>query len=94
MFRQDLEAEGVEIVAWRSFADHHAYSPREVASLADAARAAGARLVTTEKDLVRLAAAPLPERPEAPIALRIEIAVHDPEPLDDAVARALDRRAA
>ena len=93
-FRADLEAEGVEVVTARTFTDHHAYTTREMIALCDAARASGTQLVTTEKDLARLSGALLPRDAEAPIALRIEAVIHDPEPLVDAVARALARRAA
>lgn len=45
------------VVACEAFPDHHRYQAGEVARLEAAARAAGARLVTTEKDWVRLPAA-------------------------------------
>ena len=57
------------------FRDHHRYSRRDVAAIAEAAHHSGARaVVTTEKDLVRL----LPFRPFpvpvafAPLALRVD----------------------
>ena len=50
-----LEALGATIVAEKAFPDHHAFSAREATALLDLARAQGAQLVTTEKDLVRLA---------------------------------------
>lgn len=93
-FRADLEAEGVEIVHWRAFTDHHVYSTGELSALVDAARARDARLVTTEKDLARLSGRTFPGAGASPLALRIEVVVHDPQPLDDAVAEALARRAA
>ncbi len=45
---------GAEIVETRSFADHHAYAPAEIASLRARAAALDALVVTTEKDAVRL----------------------------------------
>lgn len=93
-FRTELEAAGVEIAWFRTFADHHPFRARELRALADAARRAEGRLVTTEKDLARLAATWPGDPAGAPLALRIELVVHDPEPLLDAVERALSRRAA
>src|SRR4029453_12935292 len=55
-----LRANGWNVVAEMPFRDHYAYSPGDLARIADRARGAGARsIVTTEKDLVRL----LPFRP-------------------------------
>jgi len=57
-----LRAHGWNVVAEVPFRDHHPYSARDVLEIADVARAQGARrIVTTEKDLVRL----LPYRPFA-----------------------------
>jgi len=53
-FFATLRAEGDEIVAARGFADHAAFDPRILVRLEAEARAAGAQLVTTEKDAVRL----------------------------------------
>ncbi len=55
-FRATLADAGANIVAFQSFADHHAYTPVELSSLADRAGELGAQLVTTEKDWVRLSA--------------------------------------
>ncbi|MBV9565076.1 MAG: tetraacyldisaccharide 4'-kinase [Bradyrhizobium sp.] len=53
-FFRTLRASGIEVVRERAFADHHDFTPDEVAALlADAAREA-LTPVTTEKDLVRL----------------------------------------
>lgn len=58
-FFSTLTAEGAEIVARRAFADHHRFSADEIAELAALSRRHGAKLVTTEKDAVRLAPAAL-----------------------------------
>jgi tetraacyldisaccharide 4'-kinase len=92
-FRTELAGEPTEIVSFRVFADHHRFTDREIDELLDAAARAGARLVTTEKDLARLSSRTIP-RESAPIALRIELVVHEPEPLLDAIERAIGRRAA
>jgi len=74
-FFEDLKSAGWLIARELPYRDHHRYGPGDLAEIAGAARAAGARLVlTTEKDLVRL----LPFRPFAvpigyvPMTLEIE----------------------
>jgi tetraacyldisaccharide 4'-kinase len=74
-FFTDLKAAGWTIACELRYRDHHPYAAADVAHMAGAVRAAGARLiVTTEKDLVRL----LPFRPfavpvaYAPLTLEIE----------------------
>lgn len=49
-----LEAQGAELAGRRTFADHHTFSDAEAAELLREAESLGARLVTTEKDFVRL----------------------------------------
>jgi tetraacyldisaccharide 4'-kinase len=78
-----LRSLGVELAATRSFADHAPYDRRLLARLEADARAAGAQLVTTEKDAVRLPAAFRAEVLVLPV--RLEIA--DPAPLEAALAR-------
>jgi tetraacyldisaccharide 4'-kinase len=56
-FFASLRRVGAEIVTARSFPDHHRFSPAEITGLHRGAERAGARLVTTEKDWVRLPAA-------------------------------------
>jgi tetraacyldisaccharide 4'-kinase len=53
-FFATLVACGADIVAKRSFPDHHRFAGAELAWLAGEAERSGARLVTTEKDWVRL----------------------------------------
>jgi tetraacyldisaccharide 4'-kinase len=60
-FFTTLEQIGADIRARHSFADHHSYTQRELAVLQTEARRHGTRLVTTEKDLVRLLLPPHPE---------------------------------
>jgi tetraacyldisaccharide 4'-kinase len=54
-FFATLAEAGVVIAARRSFPDHHRYSDAEAQALCDEAERAGLELVTTEKDLARLA---------------------------------------
>lgn len=69
-----LRAAGWQVAAERAFRDHYRYAHDDLAAIAARARAAGAaRVVTTEKDLVRL----LPFRPWPiaiePVPMRIEL---------------------
>lgn len=49
-----LEAQGARVAERRSFADHHAFGEDDARGLMASAERLGARLVTTEKDFVRL----------------------------------------
>ena len=49
-----LEAQGARIAAHRKYPDHHTFTDADAADLIKTADALGARLVTTEKDFVRL----------------------------------------
>ncbi|MHB8909207.1 MAG: tetraacyldisaccharide 4'-kinase [Syntrophales bacterium] len=54
-FRQSLTTSGAEVVAFRAFPDHHPYTAADLEALLRWARRCGAeRIVTTEKDGVRL----------------------------------------
>ncbi|MFZ4120790.1 MAG: tetraacyldisaccharide 4'-kinase [Caulobacterales bacterium] len=53
-FFDTLEAAGGELVDGASYPDHHPFTPSEMTALADHAQALNARLITTEKDAVRL----------------------------------------
>lgn len=55
-FFHTLDELGARIVAQHRFPDHHRYTEAELTALARTADAAGALLVTTEKDAVRLTA--------------------------------------
>ena len=55
-FFDTLRAAGAIVVGAQAFADHYPFSAADLALLTEQARAHNARLVTTEKDLVRLPA--------------------------------------
>lgn len=55
-FRGTLEDAGANVVEWREFPDHHHYTAADVRELVARARSAGAILVTTLKDLVKIRA--------------------------------------
>jgi tetraacyldisaccharide 4'-kinase len=67
-FFASLAALGAELTGTRGFPDHHRFRPGEIAALREEAERAGARLVTTAKDIVRL-----------PVGLRTRIEVLDIE---------------
>jgi tetraacyldisaccharide 4'-kinase len=70
-----LEEIGADIRARHSFADHHAYTRRELERLQADAHRYNAQLVTTEKDLVRLP----PPWPSLIDALAIELVFDNTE---------------
>jgi tetraacyldisaccharide 4'-kinase len=53
-FRKTLEGLGADVAGTAFFGDHHSFAPAEIAEVASRAQAAGADVVTTEKDAVRL----------------------------------------
>jgi tetraacyldisaccharide 4'-kinase len=53
-FERGLKAAGAKLIDFTAFADHAAYDEATLTNLATRAAAMGARLVTTEKDWVRL----------------------------------------
>lgn len=53
-FFETARSLGLDLVESVAFADHHPYSHTEIAGLRERAEAAGAKLLTTEKDWVRL----------------------------------------
>jgi tetraacyldisaccharide 4'-kinase len=55
-FRQTLAGLGATVLAWRTFPDHHRYSPQDVNELQKWARGQPAQclMVTTQKDLVKI----------------------------------------
>jgi tetraacyldisaccharide 4'-kinase len=73
---------GVRLGAERGFPDHHFYQPHELSALRGEAAAAGARLVTTRKDWMRL-----PSAERAGIeALDVELRWHDQAAVDALLA--------
>ncbi len=55
-FFATLRETGADVLACRAFADHHRFTAAELTALAREAADSGARLVTTEKDAMRLPA--------------------------------------
>src|SRR5207253_1989764 len=88
---------GWNVVATMSFRDHHRFTPSDVDRVAAAARAAGAVVLTTDKDAVRLEGMSLDSVAIAavPLSAAIEPAAEFSRWLRDrlAKARGSDRRA-
>lgn len=80
LFRADLERAGIGLERFETRRDHHVWSRAELARLSAWSRERAVPLVTTEKDLVRIAPASLAAM-EPPLALRIEAEVLDPAAL-------------
>lgn len=53
-FFATLDAAGADIVAKHAFGDHHSYTTADIQPLIDSAYVEGVKLMTTEKDLVRV----------------------------------------
>ncbi len=87
-FRHTLAVCGLEVAGFRGYADHHAYSPTDIAALAAWARGLGVeRVVTTLKDLVKIRRDELGGIPLVALEVAIE-PLGDPEPLAAAIAAA------
>jgi tetraacyldisaccharide 4'-kinase len=82
-FERQIQQSGALIVQTHRFGDHHFYESRDLLSLADLAKRAGAQvLLTTEKDWVKIA--PLVDAvPHVPPIYRVELSIRfhgDDEP--------------
>lgn len=53
-FRKTAESQGLKIAAWHEFPDHHVFSEEDLKHLDNEASGKNARLLTTEKDAVRI----------------------------------------
>ena len=84
-FFATLRTLGCRLVGAVAFADHHPYAPDEIMRLVEASVAAGAMLVTTEKDAVRLP----PEARGMVEVLPVELAFEDTALLDRVLAPVL-----
>ncbi|RJQ44154.1 MAG: tetraacyldisaccharide 4'-kinase [Nitrospiraceae bacterium] len=71
-FRDILISLGADIISFKSFRDHHRYKQKDLDKIR--AEAAGADIITTEKDMVKLRELRLPDNI---CALRIEFVVED-----------------
>jgi tetraacyldisaccharide 4'-kinase len=75
-FRQSLLRLGLDVVAWRTFPDHHAYDRDDIEDLRGWARElpGTAAVVTTQKDLVKICLDRLGERELWALCIRLHVA--------------------
>ncbi|PZP86260.1 MAG: tetraacyldisaccharide 4'-kinase [Azospirillum brasilense] len=81
-FYDTLRQMGVNVAGTHDFPDHHPFAPHELEALEHTANAQGLRLITTEKDWMRLA----PAWRETIRYLPVQLAFADATPLRDALA--------
>lgn len=89
-FRQSLAGAGFEVVEFRQFPDHHAYTRAEIESLrhwADSLPVAA--IVTTQKDLVKLQLDQLGEQPLWALGIGVEM-IHGAEILERRLRQILE----
>jgi len=55
-FKATLVKEDYNLIGWYEFPDHHPYSEQNIKLMLDEAKKRGARLITTEKDFVKIPA--------------------------------------
>jgi tetraacyldisaccharide 4'-kinase len=73
-FRRTLAELGAEVVSWREYPDHHAYSANDRADLSAVVESSTVELVvTTHKDLVKLPQAMLGDRPLWALAIDLQV---------------------
>ena len=91
-FRHTLAATHCDIATWREFADHHAFTPIDLASLSDAARACGAQMIVcTQKDLVKAPQEKLGEVPLWAVAIEMRFLAGQ-DALEQIIERIAQRR--
>ncbi len=89
-FFRMLEGIGANIVARRAFSDHYKFSAADIAELTELARTKHARLVTTQKDAVRLP--PFPAGAPAVTAIPVRIVFEDEAAVRALLTEALAQR--
>jgi tetraacyldisaccharide 4'-kinase len=87
-FRRTLTDLGMDIVDWRVFPDHHAYTRADVESLRVWARQLppGTNLVTTQKDLVKIRLDRLGDRQLWALKIELEI-IHGKDALEESLQK-------
>jgi tetraacyldisaccharide 4'-kinase len=80
-FFASLRAAGCDIAGMKAFPDHYSFRKSDLAALRTAARTIGAKLVTTEKDHVRLTRAVLGDEAADIAIFAVEAVFAEPAPL-------------
>ncbi|MDB5367619.1 MAG: lpxK [Rhodospirillales bacterium] len=83
-FRATLEQMGARIAGFRAFADHHRFTKSEQNELKAAAKQAGATLITTTKDAVRLP-------PNFADVVEVRASFYDPSALGQVLKKAFKK---
>ncbi len=93
-FKATLEGLGATVVGWQSFPDHHIYSLKALRALQAKAAVLDAILMTTEKDLVRIAPliGRLDKNQPLPLALPVELVFDDERALSTLLQMVLSAR--
>lgn len=86
-FYETLKNAGLELSGQKSFPDHYTYTAKDIADLTARANRTGARLITTEKDAVRLAGLPETDHIET---LPVRLVFDDPAALSGFIQNVLD----
>lgn len=84
-FFATLESLGCMIITKRGFPDHHKFNPDEIMRMVEIARAAGAMLVTTDKDYVRLS----PDSQAMVEAVPVTLEWRNPQEIETLIDKAL-----
>ena len=93
-FFDTLAQAGIDTVTCRAFPDHHRYTAQDAADLVAAAEHDNLHLITTEKDLVRIAGDPgLATLARRAAALPVTLVLQEPQAFANFVLAALNRRA-
>jgi tetraacyldisaccharide 4'-kinase len=91
LFFEGLREQGLDLIATLEFPDHAEYGQTEFAKISAAIKGSAAEFVlTTEKDGVKLFAAPM-EISEKILLVRLELALDDPAPLAAALRNLLQK---
>jgi tetraacyldisaccharide 4'-kinase len=92
-FFATLADSGIEVAERASFPDHHRYTAKEARTLLRRAEAANLVLLTTEKDLARLAGQPhLAALAAHASALPVRLAIEEHDAFRDLIVKAVKRR--
>jgi tetraacyldisaccharide 4'-kinase len=72
-FRHTLATTGCDLVAWREFPDHHAYTAADLSALTELAEKSAAELIAcTQKDLVKIQQQKLGNEPLWAVAIEMQ----------------------
>ena len=85
-FKQTLKEMHIDVVAFKTFGDHHLFSEKDIAELFKLAQEKHAQLITTEKDFVRL---PYFAKKDTVKTVPVQLVFEEPEALLDFVKHQL-----